>query len=63
MQNILIEIIRLLGTKILLAQARPIIIMDLDYNACSSNQVEKKFLILNNLINLWPILLSIEILQ
>lgn len=62
-QNILIRVIRSFGIEISLAQVKQIIIVDLDYNAYLSNPVEKKFLVLDNLINLWLIFLFIEILQ
>ncbi len=40
--DILMGMIRLLGTGITLTQARQIVIIDLDYNPCLSNQVEKR---------------------
>lgn len=40
--DILMEMMRLLETEIILIQTKEIIIVDLDYNAFSSNQVEKR---------------------
>ncbi len=40
--DILMGTMRLLGTGIILTQARQIVIIDLDYNACSNNQAEKR---------------------
>ncbi len=36
------ETIHLLRTEIILTQVRQIVIIDFDYNACSSNQAEKR---------------------
>ncbi len=40
--DILMRTMRLLGTRITLTRTRQIVIIDLDYNACSSNQAEKR---------------------
>ncbi len=40
--DIFMETMRLLGTGITLTQARQMVIIDLNYNACLSNQVEKR---------------------
>ncbi len=40
--DILMETMRLLGTGITLTRGRQIVYIDLDYNACSSDQVEKR---------------------
>ncbi len=40
--DILMGTMRLLGTGITLTRARQIVIIDLNYNACSSNQAEKR---------------------
>lgn len=41
MPDILIRIMRLLEIKIILTQVKSIIIVDLNYNASSINQIEK----------------------
>lgn len=41
MPDILIRIMRLLEIRIILTQAKPIIIVDLNYNASSIKQMEK----------------------